>query len=818
MINFKTFILTGITVITISLSAISGEFIVKNSKPNAQIIIAEKPQNIQKIAAQELQNYILKMTKAKLPVSAEIDKEIPVKIFVGSSKHTEKYNLEKSKLSGGGYYFKSGKDFLLLMGSDEPYKAKKTGEGVLPSSRSDRKRAGKEWSKLVNDKWSSPFMAYFKGYHKELDLWSLDDIGSLNAVNDFLRTLGVEWYLPGEIGEVYPQLNNIALPAETEKIVIPEVYTRNIMFYANQPFMASIDEMMWHLRLGFSPIGMASGHGLDYVLHTEKMRKAHPEYYSLWQGKRQLYARGGKPCLGTAGIKKEMVAFSRFMYDNFDKKIASVMPTDGYPGCNCKLCKKLMTPERGRRGAISDYVWGFVNDVAKELYKTHPDRKVSCYAYASYLLPPKKIKKLSPNVIVGICQHRTNFYDADTKKDYLDIRNGWIAKLPSKSLSIWEYYQSGKASLRLPVYSMKAIADDMKHLKGNSYGEFIECYRNKSSRRDNKPDPLLATKHVDIYLTSRLWWNSSFDVNKMMKKYYTGFWGPAAKEAKHFIEFSEKNWMHMGKDAAICRKALDYLDAIENALKDDKSVYKERVNLLTAYMAPVRKMCAKLEKGRKDIPSLEINSHHGSVPKVEIDGKLDEKFWQSRRKAGLVELQTGRESLMQTTFIPIWDKTRKGSFFLGIICKESDMENLNIKGKTNDDAAILQGDTVHLLLETQSHSYYHVAVNPDGLVFDQDIGNDKIKEKWKSNVKVAAHKGENFWSIEMHFPIEPDIQADIAPDDGIAGRIPTAIYPWFVNICRERPREYETLKSAWSPTGSDSIFNDMRFGKLAPHK
>ena len=31
--------------------------------------------------------------------------------------------------------------------------------------------------------------------------------------------------------------------------------------------------------------------------------------------------------------------------------------------------------------------------VARELYKTHPDRKVQCIAYVPYQLPPEKIRK-----------------------------------------------------------------------------------------------------------------------------------------------------------------------------------------------------------------------------------------------------------------------------------------------------------------------------------------------------------------------------------------------------------------------------------------
>jgi hypothetical protein len=47
-------------------------------------------------------------------------------------------------------------------------------------------------------------------------------------------------------------------------------------------------------------------------------------------------------------------------------------------------------------------VWDFVNRVAKEVAKTHPHAKVLNCAYGVYTLPPLKIDKLEPNVLVCI--------------------------------------------------------------------------------------------------------------------------------------------------------------------------------------------------------------------------------------------------------------------------------------------------------------------------------------------------------------------------------------------------------------------------------
>jgi hypothetical protein len=70
---------------------------------------------------------------------------------------------------------------------------------------------------------------------------------------------------------------------------------------------------------------------------------------------------------------------------------------------------------RNERGLLSDYVWDFVNRVAKEVGKTHPNAKVLNCAYGVYTLPPLKIDKLEPNVLVGIVGGRRPMNKAATK-------------------------------------------------------------------------------------------------------------------------------------------------------------------------------------------------------------------------------------------------------------------------------------------------------------------------------------------------------------------------------------------------------------------
>ena len=62
------------------------------------------------------------------------------------------------------------------------------------------------------------------------------------------------------------------------------------------------------------------------------------------------------------------------------------------------------------------------------------------------------------------------------------------------------------------------------------------------------------------------------------------------------------------------------------------------------------------------------------------------------------------------------------------------------------------GDAVEFLIETNSHSYYQIAVNLAGALVDLDRGADKKSwDTWDSKAEVATQIGDGFWTIEIAF-------------------------------------------------------------------
>ena len=238
---------------SVSIEPAFGEaFIVKDGQAQAEIVIAEKPARMTKLAARELQTYIEKITGAKLVVTPVPHRDVPVKIYVGKSGFVDDLKLSTDGLAYGAFRMVSGKDWLALVGPDkdfmpvEPWIRERNSEEI--------RRVNRQWDAITGDHFGAPMFSLFSKYHKTLDIWDYDDAGTLNAVHQLLRDLGVRWYFPGPLGEVVPKQADICLPA-VARTVRPDFAMRHLVFWNCEHAPGpSEDEVLWNLRQG-DPFG-----------------------------------------------------------------------------------------------------------------------------------------------------------------------------------------------------------------------------------------------------------------------------------------------------------------------------------------------------------------------------------------------------------------------------------------------------------------------------------------------------------------------------------------------------------------------------------
>ena len=797
---------------TMFANSASGEaFIVKNGKPFSEIIIAEKPARMTKLAASELQAYLEKITGARLAVTNAPDKNIPVKIYVGKSKYTDDLKLSTDGLAHGAFRMVSGENWLSLLGPDgefvplEPY----------PHDKADVARAKKDWDALnPGDYYAYPYSGLHGSCHTNLNVWSQDNAGTLNAVYEFLRSLGVRWYFPGEIGEIVQKKETVALPA-LDKTVQPDFPLRMFSFWRGGK-----DITLWQMRMGCNVGSDLIGntqlcHGSKWIYMRDEVKKAHPDWYALWDGQRATnHSYSGAPCLSSEGLFKQQLKFARFMFDVRKEPMLSLDVCDGYGSamCGCELCRGLDTPDRGRDGSMSDYVFGYVNRAAAQLYKSNPDRKVSGLSYSAYKLPPEKIDKLSPNLAIWLCQWRSDYHDPAARDAARVLRQAWLDKLPSREIFIYDYYLHSSKRYGyegLPVYFPRLVAEDLQALKGASQGEQIEIYMHSDpSKFTWNP---LAVMHLNIYATARLWWDADLDLDALLDEFYTLFYGPAAKQMKAFIEFSEANWPLMKIKAEPIDEAMKLLSAARAAPPPD-SIYSRRIDLVADYVKPLSLLRDRLAKKRENAPKARVLPVF-TLSKKKLDGRLDdEKYWPNARTLQMYDLETGKwPKKGQGTSVRIFRDS--AALYFGIRCGEPDITNLNRNATQAGSTDIRQGDFVEILLETPSHSYYRITVNPAGALEDADCAGG-VEPQWSSGAAAAVHVGEDYWSVEVRVPVAGENARTIDPLIGVSGNMPTQLFPWYFNVVRQRARNGIVERLAFFPTGTNVFEVPGKFAEM----
>lgn len=790
--------------------------LVENGTARAEIIIAEKPTRMTRLAARELQSTLLKMTGATLPIASQRTAGRTA-VFVGMSPFTQELGLSTKELKHGAFRLASGEGWLALLGADKDFVPIEPWGRMRDQNESARVNA--EWDKITGDTFWNIAGELYQLYHPELDVWELDDAGTFNAVNAFLRSLGCRWFAPGEIGEVVPKMATIPLPT-VSRTVVPDFGLRRFVYYTQHTGIG--ERALWNLRLGLNYGAEIAGfpqicHGLKFVIMRDEMKQAHPEMYLLTDGKR-VTDGPGMPNLLSPLLLEKQVKHVRAIFDHFHEPMHNIDLVDGYSGrlSDDPAWRAQLTPQRGWSGEMSDHVFGYLNRVALEVHRSHPDRLVSALAYGAYTQPPEKIEKMSPNLALIEVRHRQEFWEEAKWEERRQWRAGWLKKLASGKYITWDFSTNARPEQAgRPVYYTRQISRDLRELKGVSLGEQVEIYAHPAGKEQSFGYHDLAIEHFNLYVTARLYWDANQDVDAMLTDYCNSYFGPAAETMRNFISHAEANWMHMNTDAAKISESFDLI-AKARATVDPASLPGRRIQQIADTMKPLEALRVQLSRKHEtdlDYRVLEtVNTGAKPLGSKPLDGNVDEAYWGKVRIAPLLKLRPQDPQPKAGTTFQI---QREGStLHVGIVCLEPDMKGLKSTTTQNDDPKLLEGDHITLLIETASRSYYEISINPDGAVYDLDHDTGGRGTAWNSGAKVAVHRGADRWSIEMRLPIVGAEAFVLDPTKGIDGERPKELFPWHFNLGRTRLRNAHPERTAFSPTNKDTLHVPEKFAKL----
>jgi hypothetical protein len=400
-IRTRLVVLGAILTLAVVAPSSFGLTLVKDGLPVSAILVDPGANRSINAAAADVQNYIEKMSGAKLPIvlsGAAADTLPATLILVGDSPEARALGVEATKLPKEAYVIKTIGDDLVIVGWDnaQPGPAESFAEG------------------------------------------GVEQCGTFYGSSAFLRdVLGVRWLWPGPTGEFVPkratvEVGNLDITKEPfmkrrhMRMVYPGrkgFESAEAYFDMSQKPQLTEQEAVWYRRMGMGrSVDAPSGH--SFTKWWGKYGSTNPDIFAMLKG-------GQRGPDGPADRVKMCVSNPKFwdiQIREFKGRKGHDLPAsenDGSSGfCTCENCKawdldvNSLTPEQkaeidqdhweelqpirgdGLPECMSNRYARWYNELAKRVREVDPQGYVTAYAYTHFRERPIGIK-MEPNLLIG---------------------------------------------------------------------------------------------------------------------------------------------------------------------------------------------------------------------------------------------------------------------------------------------------------------------------------------------------------------------------------------------------------------------------------
>lgn len=791
--------------------------LVVDGKPNATILLAEKPRASAQLAAFELQHFIEKISGAKLTIMREPAEVTGTRILVGESEATKALGHTNDGFEPQHYLIRTLPDTLILIGHDHD-----------------------AYAEVDYDSYMSIYLA--------LPSW----IATCYAAHDFLENhLGVRWYYPNDrLGHVIPRRSTITVEnldirrkpdavirslyplfSNTERLYFTD-YDQKGVFQGS--WIDSRKSLLHWIRLRYWG-GQRGGANHSFHGYDKAFGESRPEWFSTksYERMKQLrYQHSVQPCLAAPGFLEQVVAIAREHLDgkpptypdttrSSSETNFAVVPNDNTNMCGCATCTPLYRNDQGLGGDASHYVWGFLNQVAREVRETHPGATVSGIAYFNYTVPPKGMV-FEPNVSVMFCKFYQRYHDRNyQQRDYTRIRE-YVEENGAQSFTTYEYpVHPFMDDMPFPCLVPRVQADDVKNLArlsgfmgGTQDRTSYNAYSGSRPVGLGWANPVMD--FMNVYWRVKLYDDFDLDIEQALTEYYDLFFGPGASGMEKFYTALEDRWMSLG-GASSARGwwgklgTRSFLAELEGHVKEaqeataEGSIYRERVGLVDAGIMQYLWKARKKYEGSAMSEFAPIGTAavaHVTVP----DGGdwADDATWAGSLPYVITKTIKNEPAPQETVFHLAHDGKR---LYLRARCLEPHVDRIRAGTKSHDIGGFAD-DSIEMFVDPggRGETYRQLCINTIGAVYDAletptAIG-ATANVGWSSNIEVRPAVRDDHWELRAALPFAA---LPYQPKLGSTLRF---------NICRNRhTEEGEPLYSGWSST-LGGFRNPDRFGIL----
>lgn len=377
--------------------------------------------------------------------------------------------------------------------------------------------------------WRDAHTLYFSGG---------SDQGVVNGVYAFLeQELGCRWYVPGPLGEYIPKRETIRV-GDLDMRNEPDF--ESITGFGRHPDEAT--GRLWSRRNRLD--------GFPQYFHSHNWSQIVPP--QLLDERPELFALVGKKrnpkqfcTTHSDALQMAVSAARKYLDEHPEMESFSLSPGDFRGFCRCERCRALDN-EIGvdpfiPGGSMTDRLVTFFNQVAAEVVKTHPGRRLAFYAYMNYTRPPEVVKPhpmLLPVLVHtpwDYCMnHPIDDQDCERNRLFAEAVVGWNKLTPKLYLyDYWAHYQlCGHHGV------VHNIRRDLPWLRRHGvigfYGEM---------------HPQRWTQPLNFYVPARIAWDIDADVDAIAAEFYEHMFGPAASAISELARMFEDAMAGVPKDA-----------------------------------------------------------------------------------------------------------------------------------------------------------------------------------------------------------------------------------------------------------------------------
>jgi hypothetical protein len=506
--------------------------LVHKGQPVCTIVVASHPTPAARLASVELQYHLLKRTGVEVPIRSETSEVQGLRILVGETSFTRGLGLRSADFKSQEYLVAFRSNTIVLLGRDWEDTERNRSEqaGFLNGETLQDTR-----QKI--DYWKTVGLADRSTGEVELP-GSYDDQGTCLATYDFLeRFCGVRWYGPGEGSVIIPAGQTLAVRGGDVRRALALKH-RGALVGGSWPFLRgqwgeySREQLYLHwrrLRLG------GERWAANHTFFPQTIKSTFTDLAYQSQNPR---GRGSQLCYSNPKLAGQVAQMARDYFDGKGNLPAgwkaagdyfAIVPDDNSNLCNCDSCKALLGKGAGRKtgffssGEMSDYWFTFVNAVAREVRKTHPDKFIATLAYWNYAHTPAF--ELEPNVSISPCLHTCMFANhAGVRDNDLRFFRDW-QKQAKAPMFLWVYYHHPMEPALInrwkcfPNVMVHETAKSMRMFIENGVRGMFEC---------GEQDQL------EQYVMAKVWDDPQVNVDGLIDEFFKLYFGAAGEPMKQF--------------------------------------------------------------------------------------------------------------------------------------------------------------------------------------------------------------------------------------------------------------------------------------------